>query len=648
MREERGREEFGTVARPYAQEMGRLAQTLTWAGSTPIDDLVRAIGTATHGSLVAVGSGGSLSAAHLLAQTHQSLAGQLARTATPAELINEPAPRAASIWLLSAGGGNVDINAAFEDAVAREPRQLAVLCGRAQSPLSAAARHHAYCDLLLFEPPAGKDGFLATNSLLGFGALLTRSYLIATGLGVGWDEIQHQIEQFLSERNLARWRDAAAPIWERSTTIVLHGPNARVGAIDLKSKFTEAALGNLHYADWRNFAHGRHHWLAKRGKQSAIVALIGDEDAGLADRTLALIPDEIPIARIKLPGPRPAVALGALVASLWVTGWAGEARGIDPGQPSVPEFGRRLYSLRAANGATARTGGAEIAAIEREACASCVALANRGQLVFWQNAYQGFSGKLREAAFVGAVLDYDGTIVDARTRTLPPAEDIIRALIRLIENGFALSIATGRGKSVRKSMRDALPEALWQRVTVGYYNGLEIASLSDDETPNSSARPSPALAAVASRMRAQPEVALCAEHTDRAHQITLEPRHALSEDHLWLLAQQAILSEGVSGVQVVRSSHSIDIIDAKRAKGAVVDAMRESFGDGTILCVGDRGRWPGNDHELLAEPFSLSVDEVSLDPATCWHLGPLGSRGPSVLLGYLDRVRLRNGRFVWD
>ena len=84
---------------------------------------------------------------------------------------------------------------------------------------------------------------------------------------------------------------------------------------------------------------------------------------------------------------------------------------------------------------------------------------------------------------------------------------------------------------------------------VGYYNGLEIAPLNDSDTPNTSAKPSRALAAIADRLRAQPEVALCAEQTDRAHQITLEPRYALREDHLWLLAQPAILSESVGGVR---------------------------------------------------------------------------------------------------
>jgi len=635
------------VARPYAQEIEKLTETLTWAGSASTDDLARAVRTAVLGPLVAVGSGGSLSAAHFLAQTHQSLSGQLGRTATPSELLNEPAPRSAAIWLLSAGGSNVDINGAFEDAVAREPRQLAVLCGRAQSRLSDRTQQHPYCDLLLYEPPAGKDGFLATNSLFGFSALILRAYLAATQANADWDAVEQQMSRLLSAENQTTWRNSTEHLWGRSTTVVLHSPNARVGAIDLESKFTEAAIGNLHYADWRNFAHGRHHWLAKRGRESAIIALIGDDDEPLAERTLALIPDDVPVSRLRLPGPPEAVSLGALAASLLLTGWAGEARGIDPGRPGVPEFGRKLYGLSLKKSVKSRRG-ADIAAIERKAFASHALLVERGQFKFWQSAYNDFDERLRAASFSGAVLDYDGTIVDARARTLPPDKDIVQVLVRLIENGLVLAIATGRGKSVRLSLREVLPKAMWPSVTIGYYNGLEIAPLSDDRSPNDASRPTEALAAIAARLRAQPEVSLCAEQTDRAHQITLEPKHSLREDHLWLLAQQAILSEGASSVRVVRSSHSIDIIDAKRAKGAVIDAMRKRIGSGAILCVGDRGRWPGNDHELLAEPLSLSVDEVNLDPATCWHLGSQGSRGPAVLLEYLRRLRPHDGRFLWE
>ncbi|MGD5648131.1 hypothetical protein QUS91_22645, partial [Xanthomonas citri pv. citri] len=118
------------------------------------------------------------------------------------------------------------------------------------------------------------------------------------------------MSRLLSVENQTMWRNSTEHLWGRSTTVVLHSPNARVGAIDLESKFTEAAIGNLHYADWRNFAHGRHHWLAKRRRESAIIALIGDDEP-LAERTLALIPDDIPVSRLRLPGPPEAASLGA-------------------------------------------------------------------------------------------------------------------------------------------------------------------------------------------------------------------------------------------------------------------------------------------------------------------------------------------------
>ena len=59
-----------------------------------------------------------------------------------------------------------------------------------------------------------------------------------------------------------------------------------------------------------------------------------------------------------------------------------------------------------------------------------------------------------------------------------------------------------------------------------------------------------------------------------------------------------------------------------------------------MLIVGDRGRWPGNDYELLREPYSLGVDEVSVDPSTCWNLASPGQRGPSVTLEYLKALDL--------
>ena len=39
-----------------------------------------------------------------------------------------------------------------------------------------------------------------------------------------------------------------------------------------------------------------------------------------------------------------------------------------------------------------------------------------------------------------------------------------------------------------------------------------------------------------------------------------------------------------------------------------------------IMCIGDKGKLPGNDFELLTQPYSLSVDMVSDDMKTCWNI----------------------------
>ena len=62
------------------------------------------------------------------------------------------------------------------------------------------------------------------------------------------------------------------------------------------------------------------------------------------------------------------------------------------------------------------------------------------------------------------------------------------------------------------------------------------------------------------------------------------------------------------------------------------------------MTIGDLGKAPGNDFELLAEPFSLSVDQVSEASATCWNLAPIGCHGANALLGYLRAFEVRTGK----
>ncbi|RWB92998.1 MAG: hypothetical protein EOQ56_35895 [Mesorhizobium sp.] len=51
----------------------------------------------------------------------------------------------------------------------------------------------------------------------------------------------------------------------------------------------------------------------------------------------------------------------------------------------------------------------------------------------------------------------------------------------------------------------------------------------------------------------------------------------------------------------------------------------------------------GKDYALLKETFALSVDEISVDPETCWNLMKCGQRGVSVTLDYLRSLEAHPG-----
>jgi trehalose-6-phosphatase len=637
------------MARPYASEMAKLADTFGWAACTAIQPLRQAVKTAGLSALRAVGSGGSLTAAHALAMFHQRFTGQIAAVATPLEVVDEPLDSTVATWLISASGRNVDVLAAARSLIEREPRQLAILCGREDSPLAELCRSYPFVDLLLYPPPAGKDGFLATNSLLGFTALLARAYATEFEANAEWMSTTEILRSLLDERfeTVAGWEGNTAHLWSRPTTLVLYGPSTRIGAIDLESKFTESALGNLQLADYRNFAHGRHHWLAKRGDTSAVLAFITHSDRALAERTLALIPSEIPRGQVTFSGDGIAPAIASLVAALRIVGWAGEARGIDPGRPGVPDFGRKLYNLALPRiprpTRIALVSMRDAAAITRKAGVTLPRLAATGELNHWRHALEQFRCRLRDAGFGGIVLDYDGTVVDTRHRFTPPSEAMGEQLARIARSGACVAIATGRGASVRRDLQARLSRALWPHILVGYYNGAEIAPLSDDAAPDGSSTTCDALTLLADALRSQPELANLARQSDRRYQITLEAVRVMPENRLWDLAQQVILMVGATDISVTRSSHSVDIVVEGVSKLKVLSRVREHVGSAPVLAIGDRGRWPGNDYELLRDPFALGVDEISVDPATCWNLAEPGQRGPAATLEYLSSLEVHTG-----
>lgn len=542
-----------------------------------------------------------------------------------------------SFLLLSAGGGNPDILDVFKTLAVQEPRGLSVLTARSGTKLSRLVERYRYVDYSELVPPTGPDGFLATNSLLAFCVALTRAY---GTLESSPPPLPSDFSRLIGGRGkIDAWRKFCEPLWERQNLLVLYPPSLLAAASDLESKFTEAAIGNVQIADYRHFAHGRHHWLAKRGDATGVLAFLTPSIKQLAERTLRLLPAAVPIAKVEFPDDGPVSALAALAAAIIIAGVAGEARKIDPGRPGVPPFGRKIYHLRAARRDTP----------EAQLTRQRIILRKSGDTspeatVSWGRHLDKFVDRLSQARFRGVVFDYDGTLCDANERFIGTGIEIAKALVALLERGIPVGIATGRGKSVRRDLRKALPPSVWDTVLIGYYNGFEMGRLDDDKSPGH-ALPSAEIRLMTHELRGHPFIASNAVCEARAGQISLTLNSSVGLEALWRVVAGIV---GDRKFAVTMSSHAIDVTPAEVSKLTVLTKLREMFGlesSEPILCIGDRGRPPGNDSLLLAQPYSLSVHEVSADPDVCWNLALRGHRGAQALLDYFKAFRLKKGEF---
>lgn len=635
------------MGRPYEIELRNLRQTYQWALKVPIEQLCSFVNASHDLPMIAVGSGGSLTAAHMAILLHQKT-GMLSKAVSPLDFIaSRKSFRDNSVLILSAGGHNVDILSAFRSVATSEPRQLMTLCLQTESPLATLSRKFRYARFLDFDLPSGKDGFLATNSLVAFITILIRAYRESLSESYTLPNRLQSPEEI--------FRQIILPLQlslEKDTWTILYGGWGLPAAIDIESKFTEAALHHAQVADYRNFAHGRHHWLAKRGSETAVVAIITPEEKEIAKRTLDLVPKSIPVLQLITDKTGPVGGLELIVKVLHLVHLVGSARGIDPGRPGVPIFGRRIYNLRLSqeHGYDSLPTGmnrAEVIAIARKTRYQSLTQLSVKEIRFWRKAYRAYVQRLERTHFGAAVFDYDGTLCDPNERYKGPGEEISQELVRLLEGGIVIGIASGRGKSVRADLQRLVPKEFWQRVQIGYYNGSDIGSLKDANRPDKSSQPHAALKSIKDALKDHPHFSHLAKYDLRPRQLTVEPTHPALWRKTKAILHEIIIKINVSGVQVLESSHSIDVVAPGISKLDVVSACEETAeqagSPNVALCVGDKGEWPGNDYALLSTPYSLSVDTVSFDPGSCWNLGQAGYRGVQATREYLKGMEASHG-----
>jgi len=241
-------------------------------------------------------------------------------------------------------------------------------------------------------------------------------------------------------------------------------------------------------------------------------------------------------------------------------------------------------------------------------------------------ALQRWREGISKAPVGAVVLDFDGTCCYTHARHLGTDPRVRRELVRLLDEGLLVGLASGRGRSLHADLRAWIPEHLWDRVALGLYNGGLVLGLGE-----SLASPSAAVPDALRKVRQASDALGLSElvHIDeRPYQVSMTVGPDISVDQCRLLLEGALVGE--PSLSILASSHSVDVVHRATTKMAVMDAL--DVGERDFLAVGDRGDREGNDFELLnAVRWSLSVDRVSAALDRCWNLSPPGRTGPSEL-----------------
>ena len=630
------------MGKPYSKELDKLSEIYEWANKTPIDNLVEFVKRSEKTPLYVIGSGGSFSATTFASLLHQHI-GMIAKCLTPLEFLEyENIDSDCSILIVTASGNNRDILSTFDKAVKIKPKNIGIVCASITNKLTKKAVNIPNVLIHGVKIPIGKDGFLATNSLIATLIWLCRSYISAYSLLYKiptLDELvylgksKEKFEEDL-ERKLNNFVD-------RDTIVCLYDNWGKTAAVDVESKLIEAGLVNVQLADYRNFAHGRHNWLDKNKEKTCLIALVNPNCEQLANKTIKLIPEYTPKIIISTNYEGPIATISLLIQIFYVVKFFGKIKNIDPGRPGVADFGRKIYHLPIPNHSSDSFTDFEKMTL-RNKFGHCNV--NDVETKTRVEQLHKFLRNISKEKFGAIVFDYDGTLCDSEHRLTHPSKEIEEKLIQLLENEIVIGIATGRGKSVREALQKIIPEKYWSKIFVGYYNCSDIGELGYDSIPSKESTKDQNLLEILELLEKQKIISKNNKVTSRSKQITLENIDFNASELIQKI--ETIDSSKLKNIKVVESTHSVDLLSKDVSKINLIKYIEQkNLEQYKIMTIGDRGKQPGNDFELLANPYSLSVDMVSDNSESCWNLLTNNQKEEKGTLEYLKQFKISNGYF---
>ncbi len=624
------------MGRSYQEELAELSAIRNYVPASAVTQLRHAVLQASVSGLIVVASGGAKVIAEWACRLHRLTFGSPAVALTPLEYVALAVPVRATTWLLSAGGRHPDILQAVQAAKRRGDAYVTAVIGQSGTPLEQWLKKELGTASVSLALPAGVDGFLATNSVWASACTLFQAYapwLPGTEERAVTGDVLDGVLRWAVDET-ASLRNTAVV---RKDLVVLHDVWCALGAQDLEARLIEASLSNLWIADFRNFGHGRHFWMADRGDTTTLIAMWTSSADDMAAQSLELLPDSLLVRRVRVPFPGAVGALASLAWSIHATPHWAISRHRDPGRPGVPAFGERLYeggfpypSVPAADPIAL--------SLARKSVGSILAEPASSQ---WRAAHDRARERLKDVIISAVVMDFDGTLIESASRYEPLEPEIGDQLRRLLEAGIWLGIATGRGDSVQTSLQAAIPEHLRERVWVGYHNGARIQRLDDPVEGLDGAPVGTLFQKVRVVLERELQTSGLAAIRARAYQLTLSPEPGQTLEGVWKMAKECLARHDLGAIDVWLSSHSVDVVAPVCCKLHVVRQIAMLAGCDTenVLRIGDRGAWPGNDWQLLNSPLGLSVDQCSADMETCWNFNPVGLRGTQATQYLLSRLQ---------
>lgn len=619
------------MGKPFKGELKKLSETIRWAERQDVVRLARFLFAENKQiPLVCIGSGGSLSACHYAVQLYQQRNGVLAQALTPLQLMysGKEIIRSSKLLFLSASGKNKDILNAIKYGVKYNETGMMSLTLRKNNPTEELLGQYPKVLRWCEDIPSGKDGFLATNSLIATFTLLCKA------AGSKFKDSSFKLSDLKPET----WNLKLDSI---QNFIVLFGALGEPVAWDIESKLTEAALGSALLSDYRNFGHGRHHWFAKKRENSCIIALVTPIERELAYKTIGSLPKSVPVIYIETELDGPQASIDMLLKAFLFVNDLGEARGIDPGKPGVPGYGRILYNLgyfKLTNCILPAEKTLDVAVLRK------LGMAGKENAPLWAHyseACQRFVRQLNRGQFTTVAFDYDGTLSasDRKSRfTNRLCDEIIDALMPLLENGVQIVVATGRGKSVGESFQESIEQKYWPQIKVGYYNGACLLVLGEEDKLKAWKKQpfDSELKALEEELKLRlSKGCVPYKFEERSLQLSIGGEMTQTESQLvYEICREIIWDKQMKGIRVWCSSHSMDIVVYRE-----VSKLRVIEDPEYTLCIGDYGTLEGNDYELLTSKYSLSVDRVSKNAECCWNIAPSGMKGLDATLFYISRMK---------